>query len=316
MSNIINSTGRFPIISADERLKENSGIKGCIIGKTGIGKTSLLRSLTVDTTLFIDLEAGDLAVQDWEGDTIRARTWQECRDIAVFTCGVNPSIRSNGSYGSDHYERVCKKFGDPGYLDKYDTIFIDSITAAGRLCLQWCKNQPQIISDRTGKEDMRAAYGLHGQEMITWLTHLQHVRGKNIWMTCILDEKLDEFNRKIFGLQIDGSKTANELPGIVDQVITMAEIKDKPGEVRRGFITHTINPYGYPAKDRSGKLECIEEAHLGKLMDKIKKPPKEASKNSNKGSVSSGPIATAFAKTGSDPNLSNYHISINKQTTK
>ena len=32
----------LPIISADERLKETKGIKGCIFGKSGIGKTSLL----------------------------------------------------------------------------------------------------------------------------------------------------------------------------------------------------------------------------------------------------------------------------------
>jgi ABC-type molybdate transport system ATPase subunit len=36
---------KLPIISADERLKENRGIKGCIFGKSGIGKTSLLWTL-------------------------------------------------------------------------------------------------------------------------------------------------------------------------------------------------------------------------------------------------------------------------------
>ena len=35
----------LPIISADERLKETKGIKGCIFGKSGIGKTSLLWTL-------------------------------------------------------------------------------------------------------------------------------------------------------------------------------------------------------------------------------------------------------------------------------
>jgi len=33
-----------------------------------------------------------------------------------------------------------------------------------------------------------------------------------------------------------------------------------------------LNADGYPAKDRSGRLNCIEEAHLGRLMDKIQKP--------------------------------------------
>ncbi len=32
----------LPIISADQRLAERRGVKGCIFGKSGIGKTSLL----------------------------------------------------------------------------------------------------------------------------------------------------------------------------------------------------------------------------------------------------------------------------------
>ena len=261
---------KLPIISADQRMNEKRGIKGCILGKAGIGKTSLLWTLTAENTLFIDLEAGDLAAMGWQGDTIRPRSWPECRDIAVFLGGANPAISGDKLYSLAHYEAVCRKYGEPKSLDKYDTIFIDSITVAGRLCLQWCKNQPSSISEKTGKEDMRKCYGLHGQEMITWFTHLQHLRNKNIWFACILEEKLDEFNRKIFAMQIDGAKSANELPGIIDQLITMAEISNDKEGSKRAFINHTINPYGYLAKDRSGALDLIEEPHLGKLMQKIK----------------------------------------------
>ena len=114
--------------------------------------------------------------------------------------------------------------------------------------------------------------------MIGWLTHLQHTRNKNIWFVGILDEKLDDFNRKIFVPQIEGSKTGLELPGIVDQVITMAEITNTDNKSFRAFICNTINSYGYPAKDRSGRLCEMEEPHLGRLMQKISgtaKPPEE-----------------------------------------
>ena len=74
----------LPIISADQRLAEPRGIKGCIFGKSGIGKTSLLWTLDPARTLFMDLEAGDLAIEGWPGDSIRPRTWAECRDFAVF----------------------------------------------------------------------------------------------------------------------------------------------------------------------------------------------------------------------------------------
>ena len=177
----------LPIISADERLKETKGIKGCIFGKSGIGKTSLLWTLSAEKTLFFDLEAGDLAIEGWQGDIIRPRTWQDCRDIAAFIGGPNPALRDEQPYSQAHYDAVTAKYGDAGALVKYDTIFIDSITVAGRLCFNWCKGQPQAFSDKTGKPDTRGAYGLHGQEMIAWLTHLQHTRGKNIWFVGILD---------------------------------------------------------------------------------------------------------------------------------
>lgn len=280
----------LPIISADERLKENRGIKGCIFGSSGIGKTSLLWTLDPKTTLFFDLEAGDLAVEGWSGDTIRPKTWEECCDFAVFIGGPNPSLRPDQKFSQAHFDAVCKEFGDPKSLDKYQTIFIDSITVAGRLCFQYCLGQPEAISDKTGKADTRGAYGLHGREMINWLTHLQHTRAKNIWFVGILDEKTDDFNRRIFTPQIEGSKTGLELPGIVDQVITMAEIKQDKEDSYRAFICQTINPFSYPAKDRSRRLDVIEEPHLGNLMTKIKseaKPIKSQLKtnfnNSNKG---------------------------------
>lgn len=263
----------LPIITADQRLAEKRGIKGCIFGKPGIGKTSLLWTLEPSKTLFFDLEAGDLAVEGLKIDSIRPRTWLECRDFAVFIGGANPALRDDQPYSNAHFQAVCEKFGDPAGLDRYETIFVDSITVAGRLCFQWCKGQPQAFSDKTGKPDTRGAYGLHGQEMIAWLTHLQHTRAKNVWFVGILDEKTDDFNRRFLAPQIEGSKTGLELPGIVDQVITMTAITPDDGaDPYRAFICHTLNPFGYPAKDRSGRLALMEEPHLGKLMAKVRQP--------------------------------------------
>ena len=133
--------GNLPIITADQRMAEQRGIKACIFGKSGIGKTTLLWSLDPATTLFFDLEAGDLAVEGWPGDTIRPRTWDECRDFAVFIGGPNPALRNDQYFSQAHYDAVCAQFGDPRILDKYQTIFVDSLTVAGRLCFHWCKGQ-------------------------------------------------------------------------------------------------------------------------------------------------------------------------------
>ena len=76
----------LPIISVDQRLAEKRGIKGVIFGKSGIGKTSLLWTMDASSTLFIDLEAGDLAVQGWTGDTLRPRTWTGMQRPCLLYC--------------------------------------------------------------------------------------------------------------------------------------------------------------------------------------------------------------------------------------
>lgn len=266
----------FRIISADERMTEQRGIKGVIFGPAGIGKTSLLWTLDPDRTLFIDLEAGDLAVEGLKIDSIRPRTWEEFRDFAVFLAGPSPALRPDQAFSQAHYEHVVGQFGDPAMLAKYDTYFVDSITVLGRLCFQWCKGQPEAMSEKTGKPDVRGAYGLHGREMIAALSHLQHVRGKSVWFVGILDKKTDDFGRAQWVPQIEGSKTGLELPGIADQVVTMAELRTEDGSPYRAFVCQTMNQWGYPAKDRSGRLDQIEEPHLGKLMTKIRQPVRPA----------------------------------------
>lgn len=258
----------LPIITADERLAEKQGVKLVLLGKSGIGKTSQLKTLPERSTLFVDLEAGDLAVRDWRGDCVRPSTWPEFRDLVVFLAGPNPALPADAPFSEAHHRHVCERYGDPGQLAKYDTYFVDSITVLARLALIWAKTQPQAYSERTGKPDTRGAYGLLGSELIGALTHLQHARGKHVVFVAILDERLDDFNRKVFVPQIEGAKTAAELPGIVDEVVTLAEIKAEDGSSYRAFVCHTVNPYGFPAKDRSGQLELLEPPNLAALIAK------------------------------------------------
>jgi hypothetical protein len=258
----------LPIITAEERLREKSGVKLLVLGKSGIGKTSLLCTLPEASTLFVDLEAGDLAVRAWQGDCVRPSTWPELRDLFAFIAGPNPALPADAPFSTSHYHAVCERYGDPGQLERYDTFFIDSLTVASRLALTWAKTQPQAMSDRTGKPDTRGAYGLLASEMLNALTHVQHARGKNVVFVAILDERLDDFGRKIFVPQLEGTKTAAELPGVIDELATLAAIPADDGSLFRAFVTQTINPFNYPAKDRSGQLELLEPPDLRALIKK------------------------------------------------
>lgn len=258
---------KLKITSHAERICHGQPVKMAIFGPAGIGKTSLLKTLS-EPTLCIDLEAGMLAVQDWDGDSIAIRTWEEARNIACLLGGPNPSLGDKQYYSKKDYERLSNDFCDPIIFDKYKCIFIDSITVASRLCFRWAQMQPE--ANRNGKLDTRAAYGILAREMTAWITQLQHITNKDIIMVGLLDRKTDDENKITWIMQCEGSKTALELPGIVDEVLCMVPYTHGSGKIERKFVCQALNSQEYPAKDRSGRLDLYEDAHLGKVLKKIK----------------------------------------------
>jgi hypothetical protein len=257
------------ILSADERLAERRGAKILLIGPSGVGKTRQLGTLNPNSTLFLDIEAGDLSVQDVPVDTLRADDWPTARDIACRISGPNQSYAPTACYSQAHYDAVG---GALDNRDRYDTLFVDSITAVSRLSYRWSEQQPEVFSERTGKKDTRGAYGLHAREMIAWLNQLQHARGMSVIFVGILEKMVDDLNVPSWQLQCEGAKTSRELPGIVDQIVTMQFIDFGDGNPVRAFVCTSPNPWGFPAKDRAGRLEQIEEPHLGKLIAKLTGP--------------------------------------------
>ena len=267
------------IITADERLSGASAKSTmAIFGPTGAGKTSLLKTLPPADTLCLDFEAGMKSVQDWKGESISIRTFTDAIDMACLIGGVNPAADPNGFYSEGHYQHLSQTYPEMvQMINDKRIIFVDSITDLTRQAMAWAKTQPQAFSEKTGKPDIRGAYGLLASEVIGLLKHLQHAPGKTVIFVGILEKVVDEFNRTNWQPQMEGGKAARELPGIVDQVLTLSLFApeedgwrhDPEKAQERRLVCQSGNPFGLPAKDRSGRLDVTEPADLGALLSKI-----------------------------------------------
>jgi len=260
-------------LDANTRLAEKSGTKILIVGLPGVGKTSLLRTLRTKmlaSTLFVDIEAGDIAVADLPVASVRPRTWSDCRDIACALGGPNPALPATTAYSEAHYTEVMKN-AELARLASFSTLFVDSLTAAARLSFQAAEQLPEATSDR-GRKDLRAIYGAHARSMLAWLHQFQHARDRNVIFVAVLEKNTDELNISTWQPQMEGAKTGRELPAIVDEIITMQWIDFGDRKPVRAFVCTNPNQWGYPAKDRSGRLEQLEPPNLGALIEKLTGP--------------------------------------------
>jgi AAA domain len=253
-----------PIISPEQRLSEPRGARVLILGPFGIGKTSLLRHLNSSTVLFVDIENGSLPIDDLHVPHVRPQTWPEIRDLIVRVAGPNRSFQPHEPYSQAHFDQCGGHL--PG-IEHLQTVFIDTITAASRLSYRWAAAQPECITER-GKFDQRSAYGLHAREFLLALHHLQGARGLNVILIGALESVTDDYGRLDHKLQAEGQRVPREIGGIVDIVATMAMLDFSDGKPAQRAFVCGANPWRFPGKDRSGRLEMIEPPNLGALIDK------------------------------------------------
>jgi AAA domain len=271
------------IVTADERLSAATNKTTiALFGPTGVGKTTQLVTLPPEETVCIDLEAGLKSVQGWRGDSIPVRCFDDAIAIACLVGGVDPAADPNGFFSEGHYRHLAA--AHPGLarlLAAKSIVFLDSITDLTRQAMAWAKTRPEAFSEKTGKPDTRGAYGLMAREVIGLLKHLQHAPGKTVVMVGILERVADDFGKATWQPQMEGGKAARELPGIVDQVVSLSLFArdgdgwrhDPERGTERRLVCRAGNAFGLPAKDRSGRLDETEPPDLLALLRKINAVP-------------------------------------------
>jgi hypothetical protein len=272
------------LITADQRVAQTDYIKGAVIGAPGVGKTSLVYSLSNHgfTPLFIDAESGTLAIKDWQGAVYRVNNWQDCIDLALFLAGPDPTDQygdySQAAYGLAMQKPSIQELQAAGI--NFDVIMIDTLSKIG----QWVERKyKQDDAAEGGKTNGFVIYGNIGNALAHWLERMQRAKSCHVWL--VAHQKslgIDQITGKHeFKLELPGSKGQEVLHQLVDEMLTMRDgWSDVDGASRRVFFTRTASddfnhPYPY-CKDRSGQLASIEVADLGAVTRKIldgAKPP-------------------------------------------
>ena len=198
------------IVTADERLSRAANkTTMALFGPSGVGKTTQLKTLPASETICIDLEAGLKSVQDWHGDSIPVRCFDDAIDLACLIGGVNPAADPNGFFSEAHYQHLTTAHPDlVRLIASKSIVFLDSITDLTRQAMAWAKTRPEAMSEKTGKPDTRGAYGLLAREVIGLLKHLQHAPGKTTIMVGILEQVTDDFGKVTWQPQMEGGKAA------------------------------------------------------------------------------------------------------------
>lgn len=281
------------IVTADERMRaslERSTV--LIAGEYEVGKTSLLYTLPAESTLALDFEGGFKSVAQWRGDVIELRSWRDALNLVAYIGGLDPSVRlKNANYGAEHYAHAVSLYGPNGTesridLAKYRFIVFDSVSELMSAKRRDAEADNQVVDkNRQVTTDTRGVYGDVGNDVLDMIRHMQHCPKNIIWLGR-LEWHVDEAKRGSWRLQGDGQQVGNKMPGVVDQVVTMARMRwtgltgnpwdHDNSSSTRAFVCRRANPWGFPAKERTqGNVETIEEPHLGKLIDKINQPARD-----------------------------------------
>lgn len=215
-----------------------------VVGPSGIGKTSLVRTLPEpeDAILLISAESG-LACLD--GTNIDV--------IEVDPKGPTKSL-----------EEIYEFLQLDEAKKKYKFIFIDSLTEIAQLIVAELKKDPHYGQPKNAL----AMWGKYSELMTMIVKSYRDMSDYSVIFTC-LDAVEKDGLEKIESFNIQGTGIKNSLKAWYDLVLFYKVYTDENGEKHRKLVTDISE--APLAKDRTGKLEAFEEADLSVIINKIVK---------------------------------------------
>lgn len=222
-------------------------LKALVYGKAGIGKTTLASTLP-GKTLIISAESGLLSIAKF--------------DLPVFDITVDDNGQSVPI--TKRYDRLAEVFK---YLETdeaikiYDNIFIDSLTEISQNLSE------KLQAEFTDSKDTIKMWGEYSKKMKAMIKAFRDLPYYNVIFSALEKEDQDEFKRKLIRINVQGT-VASDIPAFFDEVFYYTIVDADDGTAKRALITQPSSRA--VAKDRSGKLELIEEPNLTSVFKKIK----------------------------------------------
>lgn len=213
-------------------------------GQSGSGKTSSAKTLP-GRKLVINLENGCLPLA---GD----------ESIDIYDCCVDGNGKELDRTRRIDKFNYCLREIIPQHPE-YDWLVVDSLTELAQVLVENLKKKYPDRSD---------AFPMWGEYNDTLMGICKNLRdsGRNVFITALDCVDKDESGRRFIGIDVSG-KIAARIPAFFDEIFYLKEFTDEGKSVRK-LITGNYN--GVIAKDRSGKLNLIEEANLSLVINKIK----------------------------------------------
>ena len=212
-----------------------------IVGESGIGKTSLVKTLPEpeDAILLISAESGLACLDGTNIDVVE----------------VDP----NNTTGS--LESIYDYLQSDEAKAKYKYVFIDSLTEIGQLIVAELKKDPHFGQPKNALQ----LWGKYTELMTMICKSYRDMSDYSVIFTCLNAVEKDGLE-KFESFNLQGSSIKNSIKAWYDLVLFYKVYKDEDG-THRMLVTDTAeSPL---AKDRSGKLDAYEKADLSVIINKI-----------------------------------------------
>lgn len=210
-------------------------VKCLSFGNAGIGKTTMCK--TAPNPIIICAERGLLSLSDVDIPVIEVSSVDDVVDAFKF---VTESKDAEG----------------------FETVCLDSISDIAETLLARLKE---------GSTDPRQAYGKLNDMMMDIVKKFRDIEGKHVYFTAKSKRVEDQFTGITSWIpSMPGQTLGPALPYLFDFVLPLRIGRTDDNKEFR--YLQTVADIQYEAKDRSGKLDFMEEPNLAKLFAKALDP--------------------------------------------